>query len=83
MDNFNTRKWFKNQYLKEANLNEDSPIQTKEEAFKILRDIQEKLYQPSLIKSLSLEADWIGEALDFLQAEEVSSMMAKEKENKY
>ena len=37
-DEFNTRKWFKNQYLEEAGLNEN--IQTKEEAFRILRDIE-------------------------------------------
>jgi len=79
---FNERKWFKNQYLEEAGLNEDGPIQSKEEAFKMLRNIENKMY-----KWDSTEGDFfraqLGIITDFLQADEIGAMFRKEKENKY
>ena len=76
---FNERKWFRNQYIEEAGLNEN--VQSKEEAFKILRDVQSKLYDPEI--SHKFDIDGIGQALDFLQAGEIGAMLRKEKENKY
>ena len=76
-DEFNTRKWFKNQYLEEAGLNEN--IQTKEEAFRILRDIEAVLPKRPSPSHIQL----MGQALDFLQAGEIGAMFRKEKENKY
>lgn len=79
IDNFNMSKWVQKQHLKEAGLNEN--VQSKEEAFKILRDVQSKLYDPEI--SHKFDIDGIGQALDFLQADEIGAMFRKEKENKY
>jgi hypothetical protein len=76
MDNFDTHKWFKKQYLEEAredNINEG--IMTKEDAFKALRDIEDYLpgkVDPSYIQLMGL-------ALDHLQAAEMTAMMDREK----
>ena len=76
MDNFDTHKWFKKQYLEEAredNINEG--IMTKEDAFKALRDIEANLpgkVDPSYIQLMGL-------ALDHLQAAEMTAMMDREK----
>ncbi len=76
MDNFNTRKWFKNQYLEEANINEG--IMTKEDAFKALRDIE-----ANMAKWRGPEGEnyrtLMGLALDHLQAAEITAMMDREK----
>ena len=74
---FNERKWFRNQYLEEAGLNEN--IQSKEEAFRILRDIEAVLPKRPSPSHIQL----MGQALDFLQAGEIGAMFRKEKENKY
>jgi len=80
MDTFSTRKWFRNQYLEEANLNEDGPIQSKEEAFKMLRNIE-----ANIPKWGGQEGEFyrnqLGQALDFLQADEIGAMFKREKEN--
>lgn len=72
MDNFDTHKWFKKQYLEEANINEGD--MTSEEAFRILRDIEDilpKRLSPSHIQLM-------GKALDHLQAGEITKMMDRE-----
>jgi len=72
MDNFDTHKWFKKQYLEEANINEGD--MTSEEAFRILRDIEAilpKRLSPSHIQLM-------GKALDHLQAGEITKMMDHE-----
>ena len=83
MDTFSTRKWFRNQYLEEANLNEDGPIQTKEEAFRVLRDIEAN--NPKWGIGPDGSGDYykiqLGQALDFLQADEIGAMFQREKEN--
>jgi len=83
MDNFNTRKWFRNQYIEEAGLNEN--VQTKEEAFKILRNIEANMHKWDVQSNLEGEfyKNQLGQALDFLQASEIGTMFRKEKENKY
>jgi hypothetical protein len=66
MDTFSTRKWFRNQYLEEANLNEDGSIQTKEEAFRVLMDIE-----ANMPKWGGQEGEFyrnqLGQAIDFLR----------------
>ena len=82
---FNERKWFRNQYIEEAGLNEDGPIQSKEEAFKILRNIEANMHKWDVQSNLEGEfyKNQLGQALDFLQADEIGAMFRKEKENKY
>jgi len=74
---FNTRKWFKNQYLEEARLDEN--VQSKEEAFKILRNIEANMYKWDVQSNLEgkFYKNQLGQALDFLQAEEIASMFKK------
>ena len=79
---FNERKWFRNQYIEEAGLNEN--VQSKEEAFKILRNLQSKMHGSMMTMSDGREeSELMGQALDFLQAGEIEAMFRKEKENKY
>jgi arsenate reductase-like glutaredoxin family protein len=76
MDNFNTREWFKNQYLEEANINEET--MSKEDAFRALRDIE-----ANMAKWRGPEGEnyrtLMGRALDSLQAAEITAMMDREK----
>ena len=66
MDAFSTRKWFRNQYLEEAGLNEN--VQSKEEAFRVLRDIEAN--NPKWGIGPDGSGDYykikLGQALDFL-----------------
>jgi hypothetical protein len=81
MDTFSTRKWFRNQYLEEAGLNEN--VQSKEEAFRILRNLQSKV-NGSMRTSTMIgreESELMGQALDFLQADEIKAMVQREKGN--
>ena len=77
---FNERKWFRNQYIEEAGLNEN--VQSKEEAFRILRDIHSNLPKWRGPEGKHY-TELMGQALDFLQAGEIGAMFRKEKENKY
>ena len=81
MDAFSTRKWFRNQYLEEAGLNEN--VQSKEEAFRVLRDIEAN--NPKWGIGPDGSGDYykikLGQALDFLQADEIEAMFQREKGN--
>lgn len=71
-DNFNHRRWFKDQYLKEANINEE--MMSKEDAFKALRDVEANMrgkIDDHYIKLMM-------KALDSLQADEITAMLDKE-----
>ena len=74
--NFDTHKWFKKQYLEEANINEE--IMSKENAFRALRDIE-----ANMAKWRGPEGEnyrtLMGRALDSLQAAEVTAMMDRER----
>ena len=81
MDTFSTRKWFRNQYLEEAGLNEN--VQSKEEAFRILSNLQSKV-NGSMRTSTMIgreESELMGQALDFLQADAIKAMFQRERGN--
>ena len=74
--NFDTHKWFKKQYLEEAREDDiNEGIMSKEDAFRVLRDIEDNLpgkIDPSYIQLMGL-------ALDHLQAGEITAMMDRER----
>jgi hypothetical protein len=72
-ENFDTHKWFKKQYLEEANINEE--IMSKEDAFKALRDIEANMKGKMDTHYIQL----MGLALDHLQAAEITAMMDRER----
>ena len=73
MSEFNHRKWFKKQYLKEAKI--DEAMMSREEAFKALRDVEANMrgkVDDHYIKLMMM-------ALDSLQADEITAMLGRER----
>tara|TARA_R100001509_G_scaffold47263_1_gene25568 strand:- start:48 stop:503 length:456 start_codon:yes stop_codon:yes gene_type:complete len=73
MDNFDTHKWFKKQYLEEAKINE--AMMSKEDAFKALRDVEANMRGKMDDRYIRL----MMMALDSLQADEIKAMMSRER----
>ena len=74
MEGFDAHKWFKKQYLEEAQI--DEAMMSREEAFEALRDV---LKRGNVDDSYAMKMRM---ALDSLQADEVRVMMDREKANK-
>ena len=74
MESFDAHKWFKKQYLEEAQI--DEAMMSREEAFEALRDV---LKRGNVDDSYAMKMRM---ALDSLQADEIRVMMDREKANK-
>ncbi len=82
-DNFNHRKWFKNQYLKEAqeaNINEE--MTPSEDAFKAILDVAANMrgkMDDHYIELLGKAHDSLRAEMDDLKRDAITNIMGREK----